>query len=1117
MAADGQIIFEVIADGQPAERNIREITQTIQRESRNWENSAQQSTDSIGDSFSGMLKNIAGAFSAAKIGQMLLSIGKDAIDAASDLEEVQNVVDATFGDGAAKIQAWAQTAATQFGLTETQAKRFTSTLGAMMKSAGLSGDAIVEVSTDLSGLAADMASFYNLDFDEAFQKIRAGISGETEPLKQLGINMSTANLNAFALQKGLGKTFEQMSQGEQIMLRYQYLMQATADAQGDFARTSDGFANSVRKLQTQFETLKTQIGTALMPVVQEGISFLSEFMSLLTTPLDRTVLDDFNDIDIDSENKLAQIDATVERADALVSVLESCSTELQESKTAAGEILDDLPDGTTGNLPTLKANIDELGSKLEDSGTLAAAIDQKFTESGKLKEYTEKVQTLQSEFTTAGTDAGNVDKSIPQTNTNAEKYKGIISEVKQELENTGESAGAIDESIPGAGEKTNLSSYGDEAAQVGLTLDGVGTSAGKIDSKVTTASGSRLDEYKGIAIGTQGALEAAGEAAKGIDANIPTGDGSKIKAVKGEFDEIKTAAQEAATATGQITDAFAPAAEAAQEVDEETRLWLATCDELCDTIPGLSNIIDRETGVIRGGTDAVREYIGEWERTQRFHVHENAQSRKQAALDAKFADLGELELEADVAQYRVRKKREAIQAFYKEHGITFDPEDSSQWLLTGVERENYNLTQAEVDATNALVNEYYSLEKAAKSATSAFETQSAAYEEAKTAAEESNAVLEEERQELNASRAERGLWSMEAEEAAAAQVEAFRAATEAVADYYAEARKATRAQVDAQINGFTMYKTAAQQAEEAANEARQLEEELRATGKYSEQEIELRVNAENAQITLQNMQEGLESQLAYMQEYQRNLQIAREAGISEDILAQLADGSNESAMYLHAIAEAAEAGDTEGIQALNDTWQQVNQGKEQFTDSLTQTKLAVDETYQGLVTTAQEAAANLDVHETMAASTEANMTAIVDTIRTHTEGLSGAVDGVIAELDRLSGWGFNISLGSFGTFGASFGNAVDGSFAVGLDFVPFDGFLAQLHEGESILTAEEARIWRQFKDGQRGVDYDQLGGVMRDNINPGGDVYLDGATVGKVVSRMQGNSYRSLQRSGWQA
>ena len=117
-----------------------------------------------------------------KVGKALLDFGKDAIQAASDLEEVQNVVDVTFGDDAAKIEKWAKAAGTQFGLTETQAKKFTSTLGAMMKSAGLAGPEIVDMSTDLAGLAADMASFYNLDFDTAFQKIRSGISGETEPL-----------------------------------------------------------------------------------------------------------------------------------------------------------------------------------------------------------------------------------------------------------------------------------------------------------------------------------------------------------------------------------------------------------------------------------------------------------------------------------------------------------------------------------------------------------------------------------------------------------------------------------------------------------------------------------------------------------------------------------------------------------------------------------------------------------------------------------------------------------------------------------------------------------------------------------------------------------------------
>ena len=175
-------------------------------------------------------------------------------------------------------------------------------------------------------------------------------------------------------------------------------------------------------------------------------------------------------------------------------------------------------------------------------------------------------------------------------------------------------------------------------------------------------------------------------------------------------------------------------------------------------------------------------------------------------------------------------------------------------------------------------------------------------------------------------------------------------------------------------------------------------------------------------------------------------------------------------MYLHAIAEASAAGDVEGVKKLNETWQEVNKGKEQFTDTLTQQKLTVDQTYQGMVATAEEAAKNLNVSDEIAASTGANVDAIVNTIGSKTQGIKTAVDGVLAELDRLSGWGFSLNLGSFGTFGFSAGDVVDGEHETGLNYVPFDGYLASLHEGEGILTAEENRIWRQFKDGQRGVD-----------------------------------------------
>lgn len=203
----------------------------------------------------------------------------ESIGLASDLVETQNVVDVTFEDSASTINKWAQEALNAYGITETKAKQYSSTLGAMLKSMGVADDQVLQMSTDMAGLAADMASFYNLDHDAAFEKIRSGISGETEPLKALGINMSVANLNAFALEKGMNKAFDKMSQAEQATLRYQYLLEATKDAQGDFARTGDSFSNEMRKLQTNLDRIKTEFGKGLLGVVTPAISLLNNVLS----------------------------------------------------------------------------------------------------------------------------------------------------------------------------------------------------------------------------------------------------------------------------------------------------------------------------------------------------------------------------------------------------------------------------------------------------------------------------------------------------------------------------------------------------------------------------------------------------------------------------------------------------------------------------------------------------------------------------------------------------------------------------------------------------------------------------------------------------------------------
>lgn len=358
MAADGQVIFEINGDPSNINQTVRQVTGNIQNESKKWDQAVDESTDNAGKSFLNWKTVASGAVAA--IGAAVLKFGKEAIDAASDLSEVQNVVDTVFGESARVIDSWSQKAGEKFGLTETQAKRFTSTLGAMMKSSGLAGKEIVGMSTDLAGLAADMASFYNLDFETAFEKIRSGISGETEPLKQLGINMSVANLEAFALAQGLEKTFSEMTQGEQVMLRYQYMMQATADAQGDFEKTSDGFANAQRRIQSSLESIKTSVGKLLIEPFANATVGVAEFLSKIAADMmpEKTVIDEFNEAHIDAEQKLADIQATYEQASDLIKILKEIE---QETVT--------LQDGTTVSLSSLFGDLGEIekaGGNIEE-------------------------------------------------------------------------------------------------------------------------------------------------------------------------------------------------------------------------------------------------------------------------------------------------------------------------------------------------------------------------------------------------------------------------------------------------------------------------------------------------------------------------------------------------------------------------------------------------------------------------------------------------------------------------------------------------------------------------------------------------------------------------------
>lgn len=232
----------------------------------------------------GLAKKAGAALAAAFAVKKLVDFGASCIQLGSDLQEVQNVVDVTFPSMSKQVDKFAQSAAASFGLSETMAKKFTGTFGAMAKAFGFNEQAAYEMSTALTGLSGDVASFYNISQDEAYTKLKSVFTGETETLKDLGIVMTQNALDAYAMANGYGKTTQAMSEAEKVALRYKFVQEQLSLASGDFIRTSDGWANQVRILKLQFDSLKATIGQGLInvltPVIKVINIIIGKLMSL---------------------------------------------------------------------------------------------------------------------------------------------------------------------------------------------------------------------------------------------------------------------------------------------------------------------------------------------------------------------------------------------------------------------------------------------------------------------------------------------------------------------------------------------------------------------------------------------------------------------------------------------------------------------------------------------------------------------------------------------------------------------------------------------------------------------------------------------------------------------
>lgn len=263
----GAVDFELLLNSNPFNQGLKNAGNTIK-------------SSGIESSLKGIGKLALAAFSVKAI----VNFGKECINLGSDLAEVQNVVDVTFENLNTEVNKFAENAIDKFGLGQTVTKKYVGTFGAMSKAFNFSNKEALAMSETLTGLTGDVASFYNLSSDEAYTKLKSVFTGETETLKDLGVVMTQNALDQYALANGYGRTTAKMSEQEKVALRYKFVLDKLSLANGDFARTSDSWANQTRVLSLRFNELKAALGQGFINIftpILKGINWVLAKLQVL--------------------------------------------------------------------------------------------------------------------------------------------------------------------------------------------------------------------------------------------------------------------------------------------------------------------------------------------------------------------------------------------------------------------------------------------------------------------------------------------------------------------------------------------------------------------------------------------------------------------------------------------------------------------------------------------------------------------------------------------------------------------------------------------------------------------------------------------------------------------
>ena len=1017
----------------------------------------------------------------------LVAAGAASFKFASDMEESLNKVDVAFKDSAGMIKAWSEDTLTSIGLARGTALDMAALYGDMATSMGYGTEQAAEMAATLVDLAADLSSFKNMDISQVNTALKSIFTGETESLKELGVVMTEVNLKQFALEEGYEKSYDAMSQLEKVQLRYEYVLAKTANAQGDFARTIDSAANQQRILKESLKEAAATLGTELLPIVTPVISKLAELaqsfnqldegtrkaivqaglflaalgpMLKLAGGISKAIgagVTAYNALKkaltataaaqtaVNTAMKASPIGAIVAAVGGVVAILAALSDKAREASSANNEL--------TNSIAESKKAWEEQQQELTDNqngimSTVAAveqlaAVENKTTAQKQalldmIDSLNEAVPNLSLAYDEQ-TDSLNLTTEAIRNLALAEAQRQMQEATVQRMSELYVQQAEIEKELVSAQQEYNraLEEYRAKEAEVGkMSADNVSqfnevskalSETKAVVDALTAAQAENNAELKSLEEeygAYMGEAEGAAEATDGVAAAAAL--------TSEELAELEEKAGELEKQTKTLASAGDTLSAALQEQSSEGSIALDTALDLIDAGYAAALSIDEETGAVTVNRDA---YI----KLAEAKIEEQIQALKtqKASVDSKISFYEEAAAanalagslyDAAIAAAQMAKSDDA--KALKEQSTAYDVQ------IKALEKAKKSLKSYSGAATSAARSSASSSKKIQTQA----EKDLDAFKKQKDELDHLKAMDELDEQEYYARLAEiRDRYLTDD-----SNISEYRKITEQIYEY------------DKQL-AEEQEKLWQQQSEEIVSEWKSKLQKI--ADEYDQQLQEIQGRIEEIQAQQEAMEEklagygdlfqiedgdlslgDLKEQLDIMDKYAETLSKLSDKGISESLMEEITALDIEDAIaYGNELLKMSESRWDE----YNELWEEKQQKAKEIAEQFYKDKL--DPLLLEFNNKLNENMENLK-KETFDGYQEVMQSAI--------DGVKSKKDELLAEFRSLQKEISKETLGKYQPY------TIDGSHAAGLPYVPFDGYIAELHRGEMVVPAPDAKILR---------------------------------------------------------